>query len=254
MADTKNVGGFLLNNGVVGVKPEGITLKSGRTSHWYANARNLSTSVNALDGASDFVLERLQAKGSKPIEDNLDEFEPQPSIIEGGMDAFVGVPEGATELGIHVNERLIRDGLIADKLYPIRVVPKSHGDPNGMWKTGNKPGKVVVYEDVGTTGESSLQFIDKLRKAGLNVEDVIVLLNRMQLSDSGMNIEERFESEGIKLHSLATATEVLPELLARLELTNPELAQEMRRRINQEYKSEYEDAGRESPINLEETR
>jgi orotate phosphoribosyltransferase len=95
-----------------------------------------------------------------------------------------------------------------------------------------------------------LKFVDKLRKSGVIVEDAVIMVNRMQLSDGGKTVEEKFESEGLKLYSLTDAKELLPELLARLELQNPEFAQEMRNRLNREYEREYEEAGRTRPFEL----
>ena len=62
----------------------------------------------------------------------------------------------------------------------IRKEPKGHG--TGQWLEGRKnvpPGtKVVIVEDVVTTGGSSIKAIDRAREEGLEVLGVITLVDR----------------------------------------------------------------------------
>jgi orotate phosphoribosyltransferase len=70
---------FALNNEVVGFGK--VTLKSGRDSYWYANWRKVSNDVYGIGKLADYV-----------INFTLD--------LEIGPRNFMGVPEGATKLGI----------------------------------------------------------------------------------------------------------------------------------------------------------
>ena len=61
-----------------------------------------------------------------------------------------------------------------------RKESKSHGlgkDIEGLWQPGER---VVIIEDVITTGGSIVSSVEQFRAAGLVVEDAIVLLDRQQ--------------------------------------------------------------------------
>lgn len=58
--------------------------------------------------------------------------------------------------------------------------------------------KVVVLEDVVTTGQSALKAVERLRDAGYSVEEVISLVDRQQGG------AELYQSEGLKFHTVFT--------------------------------------------------
>lgn len=62
--------------------------------------------------------------------------------------------------------------------------------------------RVVVVEDVVTTGASALLAAERLRGAGYRVEDVLAIVDREQ------GAGERYEQEGLKLRSLFTISEI----------------------------------------------
>jgi uridine monophosphate synthetase len=70
----------------------------------------------------------------------------------------------------------------------------------GRFKVGER---VVVINDLATSGWSKLEAIDKLITAGLVVEDVVVLIDRQAGS------REALASAGIRLHSVLTLTDLL---------------------------------------------
>ena len=65
--------------------------------------------------------------------------------------------------------------------------------------------KVVVLEDVVTTGGSAMKAVERLRAVGYTVEQVIALVDRQQGG------EEFYQSVGLKFQSLF----LIPELQAR---------------------------------------
>lgn len=87
----------------------------------------------------------------------------------------------------------------------IRKEPKGHG--TGAWIEGIKnlmPGmKVVILEDVVTTGGSSLKAVGRAEEAGLKVAGVIALVDR---EEGG---RETIEKGGYSFKSLFTKTELL---------------------------------------------
>ena len=55
----------------------------------------------------------------------------------------------------------------------VRAKPKEHGLGNQIEGSYEKGKKVVVIEDLISTGKSSLQVVDVLREAGLDVEGMV---------------------------------------------------------------------------------
>lgn len=79
----------------------------------------------------------------------------------------------------------------------VRPKPKEHGMGNqieGFYEPGKK---VLVIEDLISTGKSSLQVVDVLKQAGMEIEGMVSIFNY------GFNVaEEAFASANVKLQSL----------------------------------------------------
>ncbi len=73
--------------------------------------------------------------------------------------------------------------------------------------------KVLIVDDVITSGKSILHATTSLRGEGAVVEDVLVLLDR---EEGGM---ERLKASGLRLHSVAKMSQVAKELLRREAIT-----------------------------------
>lgn len=87
-------------------------------------------------------------------------------------------------------------------IYP-RKEAKTYGtkaDIEGVYQAGQR---AVVIDDLATTGESKFEAIDKLKAAGLEVEDVVVLIDRQ----SGAS--ESLALAGYRLHAVFTLTDLL---------------------------------------------
>ena len=110
--------------------------------------------------------------------------------------ATAGIPWGA----------MAADQLKLPYIY-VRPKPKEHGLGNqieGFFEPGKR---VVVVEDLISTGKSSLQVVDVLKNAGLEVEGMVSIFNYG--FDEAKNA---FEKAGITLKSL-TDYETLIELV-----------------------------------------
>lgn len=117
------------------------------------------------------------------------------------FDRIAGIPYAglpiATAVGLEMGRPVI---------YPRREV-KSHGTARtieGKYQAGET---VVVLDDLITTGGSKFEAIEPLEAAGLQVRDVVVLIDRSQ----GGALE--LAGAGYKLHSLLS----LPSMLETLE-------------------------------------
>lgn len=212
---------FLIESGVVGFKDDSITLKSGKISYWYANCRNLSKNFSTLETTAYVVVDFIQKN----------------NLLDGSIDAVLGVCEGATLLGYEVHRKLVKESFITDSIFLPRVKTKEHGDiANKYWTTGIVPKKVIVIEDVTTTGGSAISFCKNLRDSGVEVACVVGLINRMQL-DNGKTVVDSFKENLLTYYNVTDAQNILSRLVATEQ--NDERREKMRTTINKEYKTEY---------------
>lgn len=87
-------------------------------------------------------------------------------------------------------------------IYPRKEV-KTYGtrsEVEGEYHAGER---VVIIDDLATTGGSKFEAIDKLTQAGLEVRDVVVLIDRQS------GAREALEAGGIHLHAVLTLTDLL---------------------------------------------
>lgn len=184
---------FLIRNNAVGFSEEPIQLKSGRLSHWYANLRNLTDSVRMKDTLVRFVLDCVDSKGLKP-------------------DFFYGVPEGATKLALFLTDEYAKRKDSDSPLVLGRGRPKEHGKPEDRFFVGSVPAgsRVIVIEDVTTTGSSLLSAIEALKLAGVEIIAAIGLVNRMELCDDGKSVEQKVNDTGVKYLAMSDALALLP--------------------------------------------
>ncbi|MFH1688215.1 MAG: hypothetical protein ABIE70_11935, partial [bacterium] len=143
---------FVVHNKVYGFFDEPITLKSGRQSHFYVNWRTIVEDVRLTEILIEHVLAFV---GDRPIE----------------VDTFYGVPEGATKLGVLTQYTFARrqdNYLVGSHVLSMgRAKPKDHGAPRDRFFVGAPKGKVVVIEDVTTTGGSLITTLEFLRETGI---------------------------------------------------------------------------------------
>lgn len=126
-------------------------------------------------------------------------------ILESFKDVEVvaGVATGAIAQGA-----LVADLLGVPYVY-VRSTPKDHGLENLI--EGNiKPGqKVVVVEDLISTGKSSLKAVEAVRAAGGNVVGMVALFTY------GFPLaEENFKEAGVKLVTLSNYNAMIEAALA----------------------------------------
>ena len=87
--------------------------------------------------------------------------------------------------------------------FVVRKTAKSHGTM--QWIEGNiKEGdKVVIVDDVITTGKSTIEAINRAKEAGLDIVKVIALVDRQEGG------REDIESMGFKVEAVITREEVM---------------------------------------------
>jgi orotate phosphoribosyltransferase len=185
---------FLIENRVIGFFEKPITLKSGRISNWYANCRVLLDRVGVIDKLTDFVLAFSDEKGIS-------------------ADYFYGVPEGATKLAVILNYKKGKlDHNENQVLIMGRGMPKEHGDPKDKYFIGpaEKGDKVIVVEDVTTTGGSLIESIKHLKESNIEVVAAVGLVNRMEKRDDGKSVEQVVKELNVPYFAIGSAIDLLP--------------------------------------------
>ena len=188
---------FIFKHNIIGFFEEPIKLKSGRLSSWYVNWRNVAEDVQSIDILSDFIITYVKSIGLTP-------------------DCFYGVPEGATKLGIICQYKWAKSQPNYKKTDYIlsmgRAQPKDHGDPKDRFFLGIPQGKVIILEDVTTTGNSLIDTIDKLNHIDVSIIAAIGLTNRNELREDMKTVERAVKEKGVNYYAMSNALDLIPYL------------------------------------------
>ncbi|MFO7796531.1 MAG: hypothetical protein ACQERB_01365 [Promethearchaeati archaeon] len=194
---------FILKNNIIGFFKDPITLKSGRVSYWYVNWRDISSDVYLIDKLTDFIIKFVNELNLNP-------------------DCFFGVPEGATKLGIitqykwaKMQEDFRKNNYI---LSMGRGSPKKHGDPKDRYYLGIPDGKVIILEDVTTTGQSLIDIINQFSILNIDIQAAISLTNRNERRSDGKTVKELIMRKNIPYYSMSNALELLPRVYEMNEI------------------------------------
>ena len=161
-----------------------FTLKSGKVSPFYVDLRRLQSSADALRTAA-LAYERLLA-GLR-------------------ADRLAAVPVAALPLATAAT---LRTGV--GLIYP-RLPAKPHGTGNrieGAWRPGER---AVLVDDLITTGKSKLEATAVLREEGLEVSDLVVLVERGGRAGGAAELAQA----GIRVHAAATISDLTARARSR---------------------------------------
>lgn len=179
---------LVLDNKILGLFEKKKVLKSKRESNWYVNWR--------LDDL--FLLEK--------VADNVVAFTKDLGIE---VDTFYGVPEGATRLAILTQYKWAKQSenyAEGSHVIPMgRGKQKEHGAAKDKYFVGTPRGKVVVLEDVTTTGGSLLDTISQLKELeGIEIIAAYGLTNRMEKTPIPGDDDEGVVAKFAKQYEAAT--------------------------------------------------
>ena len=122
--------------------------------------------------------------------------------LYGKPDVIAGVATGAIGIGM-----LVADMMNLPFIY-IRPNSKKHGRKNQIEGQYSKSQKVVVIEDLISTGNSSLMAVDALREEELIVKGMISIFTY------GFNASyENFKNKNVELHTLSSYDFLLDQAL-----------------------------------------
>jgi len=170
----KKTAELLLQINAIKLKPENpFTWASGWKSPIYCDNRILLS----YPTIRNYIREEI----AKQVED-----------IYGKPDIIAGVATGAIGIGMLVAEYL---GL---PFIYVRPEPKSHGRQNQIEGQLEANQSVVVIEDLISTGKSSLNAVEALKKEGANVKGMIAIFTY------GFDVAtENFNKKEVELHTLS---------------------------------------------------
>ena len=118
--------------------------------------------------------------------------------LYGKPDVIAGVATGAIGIGM-----LVADYLGLPFVY-VRPEAKSHGRQNQIEGKLDPASKVVVIEDLISTGKSSLNAVRALENAGAQIKGMIAIFTY------GFELAvENFKDKGVKLHTLTDYESVI---------------------------------------------
>jgi len=161
-----------------------FTLASGRQSSLYIDARLTTMTPEGQRLIGRLGLEALRAAGWHP-------------------DAIGGLTLGADPIAYAIchssadTERPL-------KAFTVRKEPKAHGTGKQVEGPLVSGDRVVIVEDVITTGASAARAIEAVKREGAIPLGVLALVDR---EEGG---REALESQGLEVRALTTASEILP--------------------------------------------
>ena len=160
-----------------------FTLASGKKSSYYVDLRLVPSYPHQFRKMVKF----LQNEIIKDI--GLDKFDSLVSVPTGGLVI-------ASALAIETVKPLIY----------VRTKPKDYGTSKSVEGKIHEGMKVVMIDDVATTGGSVVNGIKSLKEVKIKVEDAYVIVNRMEGAD------EALKDQGVTLHSITNVIQITKSL------------------------------------------
>ena len=135
------------------------------------------------------------------------------------FDSIVSVPTGglviASALAIETVKPLIY----------VRSKPKDYGTSKTVEGKIHDDMKVVMIDDVATTGGSVVNAIKSLKEVNITVKDAYVIVNRMEGAD------EALLELGVKMHSILNILQIT-EALFEQNLIDADILEKVKKQIN----------------------
>lgn len=178
-----------------------FTLSSGKKSSYYVDLRLVPSFPHQFRK----MVKGLQALISEQI--GYDSFDCLASVPTGGLVI-------ASALAIETVKPLVY----------VRSQPKEHGTSKSIEGKIEKGAKVLMVDDVATTGGSVSNAITQLKEAGATIKDTYVIINRMEGADKLLS------SHGVKLHSLTNILEIT-EILHKENLVSKQILENVKNQI-----------------------
>ena len=180
-----------------------FTLASGKKSSYYVDLRLVPSYPHQF---------RIMIKN---LQNNIAE-----TIGLNSFDSLVSVPTGgliiASALAIEIVKPLIY----------VRSKPKDYGTTKSVEGQIHEGMKVVMIDDVATTGGSVANAIKSLKDANITIKDAYVIINRMEGAD------EALKELGVRLHSIINVMQITQSLHEQ-KFIDDDILEKVRRQIGE---------------------
>ena len=200
MEFVKEFATFLYKNNVI--KFGNFTLASGKDSLYYIDLRLVPSFPHQfrkmVKNLQNLIIEKI----------GLDDFDSLASVPTGGLVV-------TSALAIETVKPLIY----------VRNKPKEHGTTKSIEGKISAGMKVVMVDDVMTTGTSVLNGIKQLKESGLSISDVFVIINRLEGAD------KVFSDMGVQIHQLTDILEIT-NILFQEKLISKEIFEKIKKQVN----------------------
>jgi len=191
---------FLYKNNII--RFGNFTLASGKNSSYYVDLRLIPSYPHQfrkmIKNLQNLIVEKT----------GLNDF-----------DCLASVPTG----GLVVTSALAIE--IVKPLIYVRSKPKEHGTTKSIEGKISAGMKVVMVDDVMTTGTSVLNGINQLKEAGLLVSDLYVIINRLEGADKALS------DIGVQTHQLTDILEIT-DILFQEKLIDKEIFEKIKNQVN----------------------
>ncbi|MGD2106418.1 MAG: orotate phosphoribosyltransferase [Nitrosopumilaceae archaeon] len=179
-----------------------FTLASGKKSSYYVDLRLVPSYPHEFRK----MVKYLQNEIIKDV--GLENFDSLVSVPTGGLVI-------ASALAIETVKPLIY----------VRSKPKDYGTSKSIEGKIHDGLKVVMIDDVATTGGSVVGGIKSLKEAKVEVKDAYVIVNRMEGAD------EALKEQGVTLHTIVNVMQIT-KALHEENLVDDEILQKVQDQIN----------------------
>jgi len=200
MEFVKEFATFLHQNGII--KFGDFTLASGKKSSYYVDLRLVPSYPHEFRK----MVKYLENDIAQNI--GLDEF-----------DSIVSVPTGGL---------VIASALAMETVKPliyVRSKPKDYGTSKSVEGKIHDGMKVLMIDDVATTGGSVVNAIKSLKESNISIKDAYVIVDRMEGAGNA------FSELGVKIHSILNILEIT-ESLYEQNLIDQTVLEKVKRQIN----------------------
>ena len=191
---------FLYKNNII--RFGNFTLASGKNSSYYVDLRLMPSYPHQfrkmIKNLQNLIVEKT----------GLDDF-----------DCLASVPTG----GLVVTSALAIE--IVKPLIYVRSKPKEHGTTKSIEGKISAGMKVVMVDDVVTTGTSVLNGITQLKEIGLLISDLYVIINRLEGADKALS------DIGVQTHQLTDILEIT-DILFQEKLIDEEIFEKIKNQVN----------------------
>jgi orotate phosphoribosyltransferase len=169
-----------------------FTLSSGGTSDYYVDCRLTTLDAHGARLTGETVLQEIQSRGWQ-------------------ADAIGGLTMGADPIVVATSVISAQQGKPING-FLVRKAEKTHGTGQRIEGFREKPARVVIVDDVCTTGASTIQALEAAREHGFEIAGVMCLVEREE-AGGRPNVEKAASPAAFV--SLFTANDVRAEHIKR---------------------------------------